>query len=284
MLIAVASVKGSPGATSLAVGLAVCWPTPGAVLVEADPAGGDLAFRFGCRRDPGPAELATDTRMGSRVPDLGAYTRRLPLGVDVVFAPPDQKTSTSTDLGGPGCGDVYGESVQVVRLVARNCVPLFRRAATDRLVVIDVGRLGWDSPALPLEAAADVLLLVSGCGRDAVDAVRVRRDRLLGLTAPTASVRLVLAGKPSGSPLQIAAAAGLPLSGALPDDRRAAAIPTGLRRPGRGRTRLDYLRATQAVALDVRAHHQRRAQARYDASLKALLGDRFEPSTGRRTP
>lgn len=282
MLIAVASVKGSPGATSLAVGLAVCWPTPGAVLVEADPAGGDLAFRFGRRREPGLAELATDTRMGSRVPDVGAYTQRLPLGVDVVFAPPDQKTST--DLGDPGAGDVYGESVQVVRLVARNCVPLFRRAATDRLVVIDVGRLGWDSPALPLAAAADVLLLVSGCGRDAVDAVRVRRDRLLGLTASTASVRLALSGKPSGSPLQIADAAGLPLSGALPDDRRAAAILAGRRRPGRGWTRLDYLRATQAVAWDVRAHHQRRAQARHDASLKALLGDRVEPATGRRTP
>ena len=277
MLIAVASVKGSPGATSLAVGLAACWPAPGAVLVEADPAGGDLAFRFGRRRDPGLAELATDTRLGSRVPDLGAYTQRLPLGVDVVFAPPEQKTSAV--LGGPRGGDVYGESVQAVRLVARNCVPLLRRAATDRLVLVDVGRLGWDSPAMPLVAAADVLLLVSRPGRDAVDAVRVRRDRLLGLTAKTTSIRLVLAGKLSGSPLKIAAAAGLPLAGALPDDRRATAILTGRRRPGWGWTRLAYLRSTQTVALDVQLDHRRRAWARHDASLKALLGQRVEPTT-----
>ena len=33
MLIAVASVKGAPGVTTLALGLAALWPEPGAVLV-----------------------------------------------------------------------------------------------------------------------------------------------------------------------------------------------------------------------------------------------------------
>ncbi len=48
VLVAVASVKGSPGVTTLCVALAACWPDPaGAIVVEADPAGGDVAMRFG---------------------------------------------------------------------------------------------------------------------------------------------------------------------------------------------------------------------------------------------
>src|SRR5215217_7772269 len=44
VLIAIASMKGSPGATSTSLALAAMWPRP-VVLVEADPSGGDLAYR-----------------------------------------------------------------------------------------------------------------------------------------------------------------------------------------------------------------------------------------------
>ncbi|MDF0752962.1 hypothetical protein NLU14_22305, partial [Marinobacter sp. 71-i] len=44
MLISIASVKGSPGVTSTALALAAVWPRP-VVLLEADPSGGDLAYR-----------------------------------------------------------------------------------------------------------------------------------------------------------------------------------------------------------------------------------------------
>src|SRR3954466_96920 len=46
MLIALASVKGSPGVTSTALAIAAVWPRP-VVLLEADPTGGDLGYR--CR-------------------------------------------------------------------------------------------------------------------------------------------------------------------------------------------------------------------------------------------
>src|SRR5690349_14561468 len=135
MLVAVASFKGSPAVTSLAVALAARWPAPGAVVVEADPAGGDLAFRFGLRREPGLSELAIDTRLGHQEPDLLAYTQRLPIGVDVVFAPPDQQTvPPPRDPTGGGQGFEVGEAVQVVWMVARNCLGLLRRAAAERLV------------------------------------------------------------------------------------------------------------------------------------------------------
>jgi len=55
-LIAFASVKGSPGVTTTVLALASVWPTSQHLIVaELDPAGGDLATRFGqsfgARRD-----------------------------------------------------------------------------------------------------------------------------------------------------------------------------------------------------------------------------------------
>ncbi len=234
--------------TSLAVALAARWPTPGAVVVEADPTGGDLAFRFGYRREPGLSELAADTRAGDEGRDLSAYAQRIPLGVDVVFAPADQQLN---DDSPPADRQEPGHVVQVVRLVARNCLGLLHSAAADRLVVVDVGRLGWDSPALPLAAAADVLLLASRPGVDAIDAVQVRRDRLLRLPGMRASVRLVLAGPLPCPAREIADAVGLPVVGLLPDDRRGAAVLAGRAKPGWGWTRLELLRAARAIALSL---------------------------------
>ena len=45
MIVTVCSDKGSPGVTTLAVAIGLVWPVPRLVL-EADPAGGDLAFRM----------------------------------------------------------------------------------------------------------------------------------------------------------------------------------------------------------------------------------------------
>jgi hypothetical protein len=249
MLVAVASIKGSPYVTSLAVALAARWPTPDAIMVEADPAGGDLAFRFGHRREPGLSDLAADTRAGARGRDLAAYTQRIALGVDVVFAPADQLTD---ERPGPH-GRAPGQAVQVVQMVAHNCLGLLRQAAAGRLVVVDAGRLDWASPALPLVCAADVLVLVTRTGVESVDAVHVRRDRILAIPGMRASVRLVLAGRLPCPPEEIAAAVGLPVLGQIPDDRRGADVLAGRAAPGWGWTRLELVRAARAIALALNA-------------------------------
>ena len=47
MLVAVCSVKGSPGVTTFCMALAAQWPAQTrCVLLECDPSGGDLATRF----------------------------------------------------------------------------------------------------------------------------------------------------------------------------------------------------------------------------------------------
>jgi hypothetical protein len=168
-----------------------------------------------------------------------------------VFAPADQQDNDD----GPR-RDEPGQSVTVVRLVAANCVRLLRAAAADRLLVVDVGRLDWASAALPLAAAADVLLVLTRPWPDGVDAVQVRRDRILSLPGMRASVRLVLAGRPPCPAQEIADAVGLPVAGQVPEDRRGAAVLAGQARPGWGWTRLELPRAARAIALSLDAERR----------------------------
>jgi hypothetical protein len=264
VLVAVGSVKGSPYVTSLAVALAARWPTPGALVVEADPAGGDLAFRFGARREPGLSELAADTRAGRRGGDLAAYARPIPIGVSVVFAPADQHL-------GPHPGGV-GQAAQAIGMVAHNCVDLLRAAAARRAVIVDVGRLGWDSPSWPLVAAADVFVVAMRSGVEAVDAVQVRRDRLRAVPGLRSTPRLVVAGRPLCTEREVAEVTGLPVAGTVPDDRRAADVLAGRAQPGWGWTRLPFLRGARALAVALHADAPQRAPHHVPVAVPSFVG------------
>jgi hypothetical protein len=76
--LALASVKGSPGATTTALALASWWPHP-VVVVEADPAGGDLAARLGLPEEPGLVGLAASLRRNARgrTPDAASVESHL---------------------------------------------------------------------------------------------------------------------------------------------------------------------------------------------------------------
>ncbi len=255
MLVAMGSVKGV-GVTTLAVALAARWPRANAVVVEADPAGGDLAFRFGHHREPGLAELAADARRGSRGLDLAAYAQRLSVDVDVVFGPAAPATPHAVSA--------------VAALADGGGLDVLRIAARDRLVVMDVGRLEWQSPALALACAADVLLLVTRGGLDGVDAVQVRRDGLLAVPGLRASVRLVLTGRLFSPADEIVRATGLPVAVLIPDDRRGAAVLSGQVGARWGWTRLELPRAARALALSLDAEFHDAEQARWLADLRAV--------------
>jgi hypothetical protein len=255
MLVAVGSVKGF-GTTTLALALAARWSRPGAVVVEADPAGGDLAFRFGHHREPGLAELAADARRGGGGVELVSYTQRLPVGVEVVFgsaapATPDAVSAVAALAGGGG-------------------LEVLRTAARERLVVVDVGRLDWQSPALPLACAADVMLVVTRGGLDGVDAVAMRTAALLALPGCRASVRLVLTGRLCSPAAEIARVVGLPVAALVPEDRRGAAVLSGQARAGWGWTRLALPRAARALALELETQFRQEQQVSWLADLHTV--------------
>src|SRR5438034_42998 len=143
----VGSVKGAPGATTVGLGLAALWPQPGVVLVEADPAGGVLAARFGYACEPGLPSLAAAARTGAAGLPLGGHVQRLPVGADVVLAPAGDAAAASVHTL------FYGSGV-------------LTHAARAGTVLVDVGRLTRGGPGCHLAAAADRLLLVSGPGLD----------------------------------------------------------------------------------------------------------------------
>ena len=74
-LIAVCSLKGSPGVTTFSVALAARWPvTDRCVLVECDPSGGDMATRFALASSPGLVSLAAATRRSTDPGSLASLT------------------------------------------------------------------------------------------------------------------------------------------------------------------------------------------------------------------
>ncbi|GAA0479837.1 hypothetical protein Aca07nite_87720 [Actinoplanes capillaceus] len=256
MLIAIGSVKHAPGATSLAVALAARSVLPDPLVVEADPAGGDLQARFGVQGEPGLSNFAADAAAGGRELDLATYAR--PLGetrARAVFGPADEYRAVETGAIA-ATRSLIGESGLVVGMVAQTGLDALRQAAERRMVLLDVGRLSWESPALTLAAGSDVLLLVTHAGIEALDSVRVRRNRLLTLPSMRASLRLVLRGELPCPAWEIAATLGLPVAATVPDDRRAAAVLTGRSRPGRGWTRTEMLRAARGLAMSLAREFQ----------------------------
>src|SRR5205807_7327841 len=87
-LIALASVKASPGVTTAALALGAVWPVPRqAVVVELDPLGGDLAARFGLAFEPGLLTLAAAVRRKDRAAALQEHVQQLLGKLPVIVGP-----------------------------------------------------------------------------------------------------------------------------------------------------------------------------------------------------
>jgi hypothetical protein len=233
-LITVASVKGSPGTTTWALALAARWPQPGPapVVVELDPAGGDVGSRWHIHDDPGLSGLVLGARH-QPLGDGGEYLQRLPVGVDVVVAPP---------------GDAAAASI--AEFAARGPA-VVRELAASRPVLADLGRLDPHAPVLSYLDKADELQLVA---RPAADQLRHLRARLPMLVGVCPLVRLVLVGDGPYRPDEIATYLDLPVAAVVPWDPTGAAILAGRKRQAIGWTRRPLLAAARGLALGYAAN------------------------------
>jgi MinD-like ATPase involved in chromosome partitioning or flagellar assembly len=237
VLVGVVSAKGSPGATTAGLGIATRWPTGPGVLVEADPAGGDLAARFGLGLGPGLASMAVAARHTHPPPDPSVWTRVLPSGVRVVPAAP----------GGAAAAALTALAGQGHRLLSA-------LADAYPVVVVDAGRWIHGSPADGLLSACQVVLLVTSSELEQISQCQARIGALRRLVG---DVRLLLVQVRGGWPAgEVGAALGLPVAGALPVDGRGAGVLSGRLVPRNGwRTggpgswaRLPLLRACHSLA------------------------------------
>ena len=211
MLVAVLSVKGSPGVTTFSVALAARWPSPArALLVEADPSGGDVGTRFSLESAPGLVSLAVAARRSEDPALLWQHAQALPGGLPVVAAPPDADRARAalSALADPATG------AGVLRTAA---------SAPESVVIVDCGRIDARSAAIQFVRSADAMVLLTRAHAD--DLAHLAR-RLPAIGRWTAHPALLLVGD-GYAPAEVARELGVLPLGRVPDDPRGAAVLCG---------------------------------------------------------
>lgn len=218
MIVAVCSLSGAPGVTTLATALTAVWPTGPLtvpVLVEADVSGGDLAAWHRVTGRPGAVALAASTRTSAglaSVSDDNGDTRpllrhstELPGGLRALLAPPTAH-----------------EAAAVVSALAQR-----PQALAGGLTVLDVGRVMPATAGAHLLTVADAVV-VAVSGRDAAQIHRVARCRDVFDALADQGVQVGLAVQASRfARSQIQDATGYPVWAMVPDDATGAAYLRG---------------------------------------------------------
>jgi len=216
-VVTLGSVRGAPGVTTTALLLAGA--VEGAVLVDADLAGGTLAVRYDLGREPGLTTLAAarsedPQEWKSHAQDAG--------GVAVLVGPDDPDTSEALWQG-------TGH-----RLLAQ------LRQVDAPLVVADAGRL---DPGFPLLAASDLVVVLV---RPIAEHLVTLSHRLTSLRrGRTRHLAVILVGDGPYSSDEIRTSLEVEVIGDLPFDERAASM---LIDGGRSRTSLARTRLARAAA------------------------------------
>jgi MinD-like ATPase involved in chromosome partitioning or flagellar assembly len=209
-MIAVASGRGSPGATTLALAFALTWPRPPdrkVTLVEADPDGGVLAVRLGLRADPGLLTLASAARHGPVDPEfVSAHAQPLAEGVDVLVGTPAP------------------EQMRVTLTATSSRLASALAASTQTDVIVDVGRASVRSAAADWCRAAGLVVVVARPRRDEVEGIGFRA---LELRQAGCSVGLVCVGTKPHPPAEFAEVAEVELLGVVENDSQTAAALAG---------------------------------------------------------
>ncbi|MEC3974316.1 chromosome partitioning protein [Amycolatopsis sp. H20-H5] len=229
MLIALCSLKGSPGTTTSALALAARWPAPQIpVVVECDPAGGDLAARFRLPSTPGLVSLAAAARKISDASVLWQHVQRLPAGLAVVPGP----------IGAEQARAALG-------IVASGRASVLRAAGDQPGVVLlaDCGRVEPGSPVLPIIRAADAMVLLAHARDDDLSHV-AGKLRTVATWNPRPAFVLVGDGYTTA---EVERELHIAVMARLPHDPKGAAVLCGYRRGGPGPDRSALGRAARRL-------------------------------------
>lgn len=170
-IVTVVSAKHAPGTTTLAMLLAsVADPFSLPLVLEADPAGGDLAARTGSLFEPGMGSVVSAARQDRSHRILEEHCRPLPSGVGVLVG-----------AMAPHRVEAYlGDSAEVLTEL------LQRRAG---LAVVDAGRWGPASTSA-WAAVSDLVVVAMRPAVDSAEHVAVRLDQIEAV-APRVGVAVI---------------------------------------------------------------------------------------------
>ena len=217
--IALLAAKGSPGVSTLASAMVLARGHSGAVLIEADQHGGDLALLHGVSQSPGLAELAARARRTNSGEDLLApYIRALAGGaVPTVPAPVD------------------GQAVRAALNMLADHPGLLEAAGADRTLVFDLGRAEPDSPGWMWLTTCDRVLLVARTDLTGLAHAKNLAERLRECEARAALALIDTGPYPTAEAQDVL---GLPLTAVLPfhpKQARTLTDPNTMRSAARGR-------------------------------------------------
>lgn len=146
--------------TTTAVALASAWPvSEDAILVEADPTGGDLAAWFDMTTSPSLSTVVTRVLDGAW-PEIERLTRLADAGLRIIPAPPRA-----------------GEAAQAVAESARSLVTTLATLRSP-VVIADTGRLQPSPAAHPFVGSSAVTIVVHRQAPQSSRAAAVRLQRL----------------------------------------------------------------------------------------------------------
>jgi hypothetical protein len=233
--IAFSSAKGSPGVTTAVAALAATWPADRAlVVVELDPAGGDLVVRFDLATEPGLVTLAAAGRRDLGAETLLAHTQVLPRRGEAAGGDATRRVLTAP---------VSADQATAALTALRGGLPR-TLDALDADVIVDCGRLDPTSPAYDVAAGAQLLVMVT---RPVVAEVHHLGARLAALASIPAAV--VTVGDRPYPVAEVAEAVGAhPLGTLAVDGRPAAALSGDLANAERVLRRSRLLRDAGAMA------------------------------------
>jgi MinD-like ATPase involved in chromosome partitioning or flagellar assembly len=194
MLVSLISAKGSPGSTTAAVAIvAASGELGGSLVVEADPAGGDIEILTGVTGEPGLLRVANDLRRHVDPQVLPAYAVTAPPGVSAILAPTAGAASAS-----------------IVDSIADRLGSAFGQLAMP--VVADAGRWSATQPSARRVAGSDVVLVVCRPSASSVEHARHLLDRVRQVNR---SVAVLLVGDRPYGPQEVAAVLETQVVGAL---------------------------------------------------------------------
>lgn len=239
-LITFASIKGSPGVTTLACLVGATWP-PGRrlIMAECDSDGGDLAPRFSLSTKIGWQSLVTAARRREVGGSIESHLQKLPGGLEVLVA------SNGGDLASNG-----QEAGKEARAALCDMAD-----GSDSDVIVDLGRLRLDSAeAQTWLSRSDAVCIVLRADAASIGHVQERARATVEVGRGTLS--LVVVGNGPYSVSEIERFTGLPVIAEVSNDPAAAAVLTAGQGSRRRLARSALVRSARRLAFELAGGEQ----------------------------
>ncbi|MHB8448963.1 MAG: hypothetical protein ACYDAQ_00595 [Mycobacteriales bacterium] len=236
-VLALTSAKGAPGVSVTALALTLVWPRP-VLLVECDPAGGDLLAGYLAGVDP-PGDALLGLALAARRGTLrGTEVLERSLSLDA--------TGTRRALAAPADGGQMRPVADAAdRLADLICALGAEGSGPD--VILDLGRYR-ESTVRAWSRRADLLLLVLCPTLRGASAARSRVAALQSVATGSAGMGLLLLGDGPYGAREIGEALAVPVVGSVAHDVATAAVLCGERSAGRDFGRSPLMRTARSLS------------------------------------